>query len=65
MRVEIERAGAFRAATVVRLDAGGKGLATLHVLRARTAIRVLYAGSEAFAPGVSAVRTVPRAPANA
>jgi hypothetical protein len=63
VRIEIERAGGFRAATVVRLDAAGRARATLQAPLKRTAIRALYAGNEAFAPGVSPVRTVKRAPA--
>jgi hypothetical protein len=61
LRIEIERAGGFAAATVVRLDASGRARAMLQAPLKRTAIRVLYAGSEAFAPGVSAVHTVKRA----
>ena len=63
MRIEIERAGGFHAAAVVRLDATGRARATLQAPLKRTAIRALYAGDEAFAPGVSPVRTVKRAPA--
>jgi hypothetical protein len=63
LRLEIERAGAFRASAVVRLDGSGRAQAALQAPLKRTAIRVLYAGNEAFAPGVSAVRTVKRAPA--
>jgi hypothetical protein len=63
VRVEIQRAGGFRTATVVRLDGSGRGLVKLQAPLRRTAIRAIYAGSEAFAPGVSAVRTVSRAPA--
>jgi hypothetical protein len=63
VRIEIERAGGFRAAAVVRLDATGRARATLQAPLKRTAIRALYTGDEAFAPGVSPVRTVKRAPA--
>jgi hypothetical protein len=63
LRLEIQRAGTFRASTVVRLDGSGRAQAALQAPLKRTAIRVLYAGNEAFAPGVSAVRTVKRAPA--
>jgi hypothetical protein len=63
VRIEIQRAGSFHAVAVVLLDAGGRARATLQVPRARTAVRALYAGGEAFAPGVSPVRTVKRAPA--
>jgi hypothetical protein len=63
VRVEIRRAAGFRTATVVRLDGAGRALVKLQAPLARTAIRAIYAGSEAFAPGVSAVRTVSRAPA--
>jgi hypothetical protein len=47
----------------VLLDATGRARATLQVPGTRTAVRALYAGGEAFAPGVSPVRTVKRAPA--
>jgi hypothetical protein len=63
VRIEIRRARGFRTATVVRLDAAGRAQATLQAPLGRTAIRVLYAGSESFAPGASPVRTVLRAPA--
>jgi hypothetical protein len=63
VRIEVQRAGAFRAATVVRLDATGRAQATLQVPRKRTAIRALYSGGEAFAPGISPMRTVRRASA--
>jgi hypothetical protein len=63
LQIEIERAGGFRAAAVVRLDATGRARATLQVPRKRTAVRALYSGGEAFAPGVSPVHTVKRAPA--
>ena len=62
VRVEVERAGTFRAATLVRLNASGRAPAALHVPLKRTAIRVLYAGSEAFSPGISPVHGVRRAP---
>jgi hypothetical protein len=62
VRIEVERAGTFRAATVVRLNSSGRAPAALHVPLKRTAIRVLYAGSEAFAPGISPVHGVRRAP---
>lgn len=65
VRIEVARAGGFKAATVVRLDAAGRALATLQAPLKRTAIRALYAGSEAFSPGVSPVRTVKRAAAKA
>lgn len=61
VRIEIERRGAFRATTVVRLDAAGRARATLQAPLRRTAIRALYDGSEAFAPGMSPVRPVKRA----
>ena len=63
LRIEVERAGGFRFAAVVRLDASGRARATLQVPRKRTAVRALYSGGEAFAPGVSPARTVKRAPA--
>ena len=63
VRLQMQRAGVFQDVTVVRLDASGRGVATLQAPLKRTALRVLYAGSEAFAPGVSAVRSVKHAPA--
>ena len=63
VRIEIQRAGAFRGAEVVRMDSSGRARATLQVPLKPTAVRALYAGSESFAPGVSAVRSVRRAPA--
>jgi hypothetical protein len=63
VRIEIRRGRGFHTAAVVRLDTAGRVQATLQAPLARTAIRVLYAGSESFAPGVSAVRTLLRAPA--
>jgi hypothetical protein len=63
VRIEIRRAGGFRTATVVRLDAAGRAHATLQAPLGRTAVRVLYAGGESFAPGASPVRTVRRVPA--
>jgi hypothetical protein len=63
VRLELQRAGLFREATIVHLDSSGRGVATLQVPLKRTALRVVYAGSEAFAPGVSAVRGVKHAPA--
>jgi hypothetical protein len=47
----------------VRLDAAGRAQATLQAPLGRTAVRVLYAGGESFAPGASPVRTVRRVPA--
>lgn len=63
VRVEIQRAGGFRTATTVRLDGSGRALVQLLAPLKRTAVRAIYAGSEAFAPGVSAARSVSRAPA--
>jgi hypothetical protein len=63
VRLEIQRAGVFHTATVVQLDSSGRGVATLQAPLKPTALRVLYAGNEAFAPGVSAVHAVKRAPA--
>jgi hypothetical protein len=62
VRIEVERAGTFRGATLVRLNTSGRAPAALQVPLTRTAIRVLYAGNEAFAAGISPVHTVRRAP---
>jgi hypothetical protein len=60
LTVEVQRVGAttFRDAATVRLDASGRAPAALHVPLKRTAIRVLFAGDEAFSPGVSVPRPV-------
>jgi hypothetical protein len=62
VRVELRRLRGFRTATVVRLDGSGRTRVTLRVPLARTAVRIVYAGGEAYAAGVSPVHTVARAP---
>ncbi|MDX6568406.1 MAG: hypothetical protein QOH15_984 [Gaiellales bacterium] len=63
VRIEIVRRGSFRSAIVLRVDAAGRARAMLQAPLKRTAIRALYVGNEAFAPGVSPARTVTRAAA--
>jgi hypothetical protein len=61
IRLEQQRAGGFQTVTVVRLDASGVAKATVEVPLKPSALRLSFAGSEAFSAGLSPVHEVQRA----
>ena len=63
VRLELQRGGSFQTVTVVRLDTSGVAKATVEVPLKASALRLSYAGSEAFSAGLSGIHEVRRAPA--